>query len=297
MDVMQKFRDRVRRSSSSDVKNICIPATAMPGSSSNVVGKMMRRYSIPARPKTMHVSELDLEVAPEKDSFGSPSMSRKMEGSTASERSKLCDAYKTLQKEKHDVEERLKFTQEKLTARDATIKELHSLIEQIKEERLQDEEVRYHRSILAKRQYIDSLEAEIEKMKTKIEQDNIDVEHKVRKAKKQISKVKQDCALKIFELKQENVALKEEIAKLTGSKKRISERSPNFEQNDTSPPDPQNSRSSTNTELVLRLSEQISSLVEENSKLKEELDVTTRELSNLRVSAKSEGSTNLIVNR
>lgn len=83
----------------------------------------------------------------------------------------------------------------------------------------------------------------------------------------------------------------------TGSKKRISERSPNFEQNDTSPPDPQNSRSSTNTELVLRLSEQISSLVEENSKLKEELDVTTRELSNLRVSAKSEGSTNLIVNR
>ena len=39
-----------------------------------------------------------------------------------------------------------------LTERDATIKELHSLIDQIKEERLQDEEVRYQRSILAKRQ-------------------------------------------------------------------------------------------------------------------------------------------------
>ena len=46
----------------------------------------------------------------------------------------------------------LSFFFEQLTERDATIKELHSLIDQIKEERLQDEEVRYQRSILAKRQ-------------------------------------------------------------------------------------------------------------------------------------------------
>ena len=87
------------------------------------------------------------------------------------------------------------------------------------------------------------------------------------------------------------------IIYFTASKKRNSERIPSLEQNNTSPRDQQNSRSSTNTELVLKLSEQISSLVEENSSLKEELNTTTRELLNLRVAGKSEGSANLIVNR
>ncbi|XP_065060117.1 uncharacterized protein LOC135687478 [Rhopilema esculentum] len=292
MDVMQKFRERLRRSSSSDVQSICISTipdkVVTKGNEFATSQGVIRRYSIPAK------TRLGSDVKPE----GSMCQKSYFEGSKAAvnkescgspERQNILDAYKILQYEKAGIEVKLQNSQDKLKERDATIKELNGIIQQIKEDRLQDEEVRYQRSILAKRQYIDSLEAEIEKMKVKIEQDNIEVEKRVKKAKKQVARTKQECALKIFEIQQENASLKEHIKTLevniaTYDRVRNDKADPESEPNKA--PSLVNNCKSKH-DLVVELSEQISTLIQENLILNEELQVANDKLLKYTSSRKS----------
>lgn len=178
------------------------------------------------------------------------------------------------------AEENTKSIQEKLDSKEDVVLSLRSEIRSLSEQTLRQQSKNMESTLQLKDQYTEKLEVELKQCKDEIARLSGRYDRKLRKVRELLSRSRQDSALKLFEMKDENAKLAEDNVKLQERLDRMSlnsydgrfgsagsRRSCQSAGTTESEPESADNR----TKLILELSEQVAQMDAENLKLKQEL--------------------------
>jgi len=177
------------------------------------------------------------------------------------------------------AEEKTSLLQAKLDSKEEEMLSLRSEIRSLSEQTLQQQDSNMENSLQLRDQYVEKLEEELKQNKEEIAKMSKRYDRKLRKVRELSAKSRQDSALKLFEMKDENVKLAEDNIKLQERLERMSLNSCHdrfgsagsrrSQSADTS--ESETEGSDNRTKLILELSEQVAQMDAENIRLKQEL--------------------------